>query len=147
MNVVIDTSAWLQAAAGGVLIGLAAALLIVVNGRIAGISGFVAGLLSGDREERPWRAAFVLGLIAGATLLTLAFGLHPSDDLQTGWLGMAIAGLLVGYGTRLGAGCTSGHGICGIARFSPRSIVATLVFMGFGALTVYVIRHGFGAVA
>jgi len=145
MDVVIEPQAWLRASAGGVLIGLAAGLMMVFNGRIAGISGVLGGLLfkpaAGDRG---WRALFLCGMAAGALALTRLVPSLPAAQLQSGWLGMAVAGLIVGYGTRLGSGCTSGHGVCGIARLSPRSIVATLTFMAFGALTVFVLRHLLG---
>lgn len=145
MDVVIDTEAWMRAAAGGALIGLAAGLMVIFNGRIAGISGVLGGLLfkpaAGDRS---WRSLFLGGIVVGAILLALLVPSLPGAQLQTGWVGMAVAGLIVGYGTRLGAGCTSGHGVCGIARLSTRSIVATLTFMAFGALTVFVMRHLLG---
>ncbi len=146
MNVLVDTDAWLRAAGGGLLIGLAAGLMIVVNGRIAGVSGVLGGLLL-DRNgsERRWRTMFLGGMVLGAALLTSFVPSLPVPQLQTGWLGMAAAGLIVGYGTRMGSGCTSGHGVCGIARLSPRSILATITFMAFGALTVYLIRHLLGA--
>ena len=146
MNVLVDPDAWLRAAGGGLLIGLAAGLMIVVNGRIAGVSGVLGGLLL-DRNgsERRWRTMFLGGMVLGAALLTSFVPSLPVPQLQTGWLGMAAAGLIVGYGTRMGSGCTSGHGVCGIARLSPRSILATITFMAFGALTVYLIRHLLGA--
>lgn len=145
MNVLVDTDAWLRAAGGGLLIGLAAGLMIVFNGRIAGVSGVLGGLVF-DRSsgERRWRSMFLGGMVLGASLLTAFATSLPAPELQTGWLGMAAAGLIVGYGTRMGSGCTSGHGVCGIARLSPRSILATITFMAFGALTVYVIRHLLG---
>lgn len=131
--------------AGGILIGLSAVLLLAAQGRIAGISGIAARLLPfGDRTDRGGAAAFVLGLVA-APLVVFAFTGTPvvqmvSDNL---WL-MAGAGLLVGFGSVWGSGCTSGHGVCGLARLSPRSLVATLVFMGVAGLTVSVVRHGLG---
>lgn len=146
MNVLIDVDSWLRAAAGGLLIGLAAAVMIVFNGRIAGVSGVLGGLmLDGNGSDRRWRSMFLGGMVLGAVLLTTLITSLPASRLQTGWLGMAIAGLIVGYGTRMGSGCTSGHGVCGIARLSPRSIIATITFMTFGALTVFVIRHLLGA--
>lgn len=146
MNVLVDPDAWLRAAGGGLLIGLAAGLMIVVNGRIAGVSGVLGGLLL-DRNgsEHRWRTMFLGGMVLGAALLTSFVPSLPVPQLQTGWLGMAAAGLIVGYGTRMGSGCTSGHGVCGIARLSLRSILATITFMAFGALTVYLIRHLLGA--
>ena len=146
MNVLIDVDSWLRAAAGGLLIGLAAAVMIVFNGRIAGVSGVLGGLMfDGNGSDRRWRSMFLGGMVLGAVLLTTLVTSLPAGRLQTGWLGMAIAGLIVGYGTRMGSGCTSGHGVCGIARLSTRSIAATITFMAFGALTVFVIRHLLGA--
>jgi uncharacterized membrane protein YedE/YeeE len=128
---------------GGVLIGVAASLLLLLNGRIAGVSGILGGLISGDRAaERFWRGAFILGLVAGAGIYSFVRGGLPID-LQAGGPTLMIAGLLVGIGTRTGSGCTSGHGVCGLARRSPRSLVATATFIGFGILTVYLMRHVF----
>lgn len=125
---------------GGALIGLAAALLLLFNGRIAGISGIIGGLLKPNKHDMSWRVAFLLGLIASPFIWTLLAPL-PVIQINTSTPLIIVAGLLVGFGTRLGSGCTSGHGVCGIARLSPRSIVATLAFMFTGILTVYVIRH------
>ena len=128
---------------GGALIGLAAVLLLALNGRIAGVSGILGGLItSTSRGERFWCLAFVFGLIAGAGLYILARGGLPLE-LQAGRLTLLFAGLLVGVGTRLGSGCTSGHGVCGLARRSPRSLVATMIFMVTAALTVFLTRHVF----
>lgn len=126
--------------AGGALIGVAAMLLILFNGRIAGISGIVGGLLSLKKGDMSWRLAFMGGLIA-APLIWQLFASLPEIRIDGGFLMMALAGLIVGIGTRYGSGCTSGHGVCGISRLSPRSIVATLLFMSMGFVTVYVIRH------
>jgi len=133
-----------SALAGGVLIGIAAAMFVLLNGRIAGVSGVVGGLVGGllrpVRGDVAWRAAFVIGLIAAPLVYLLAA--PPRElriDAQYGAL--VLAGLLVGVGTRYGSGCTSGHGVCGISRLSLRSLVATLVFMGAGFVTVYVTRH------
>ena len=126
---------------GGVLIGLAAVLLLLANGRIAGVSGIVGGLLSRKPGDIGWRVAFVLGLWLGALVYWAARGALFELELQATPGIMIVAGLLVGYGTRLGSGCTSGHGVCGIARFSPRSMVATVVFMASGIATVYIVRH------
>lgn len=126
--------------AGGALIGLAAALLLWLNGRIAGISGIVGGLLRPVPGDRAWRVAFVLGLL----LAPLAYGLVarlPVLQVDSGYGLLVLAGLLVGVGTRYGAGCTSGHGVCGLSRLSPRSLVATLTFMAVGFATVLVVRH------
>jgi uncharacterized membrane protein YedE/YeeE len=124
---------------GGALIGLAAALLVLLNGRIAGISGVVGELASMPRD-RTWRLAFLAGLI-GAPLLYGLFATLPASRIEasTGWL--IAAGLLVGVGSRFGAGCTSGHGVCGLSRLSRRSLVATGVFMAAGFVTVFVVRH------
>jgi hypothetical protein len=122
---------------GGALIGSAAALLLAVHGRIAGISGILGGLItSRERSERSWRLAFLVGLITGPALYRLFYGALPLQleaDVPT----LLAAGLLVGFGTRLGSGCTSGHGVCGLARLSPRSLVATITFMSLGIATVY----------
>jgi uncharacterized membrane protein YedE/YeeE len=126
---------------GGMLIGLAAVLLLLANGRIAGVSGIVGGLLSRKPGDIGWRVAFVLGLWLGALVYWAARGALFELELLATPAVMIVAGFLVGYGTRLGSGCTSGHGVCGIARFSPRSMVATVVFMASGIATVYVVRH------
>jgi uncharacterized membrane protein YedE/YeeE len=124
--------------AGGVLIGLAAAMLVLLNGRIAGISGIVGGLVAARRGDTAWRVAFVLGLFA-APLVMLLYATPPRIDAGAGTL--VVAGLLVGLGTSYGSGCTSGHGVCGISRLSPRSLVATAAFMAAGVATVYLARH------
>ncbi len=132
----------LSSLAGGALIGIAASLLLWLNGRIAGISGIAGGLLSGSKGDFAWRLLFLLGLVGGTALYRTAGG--PLETIQiTPSLPLLIAaGLLVGLGTGIGGGCTSGHGICGMARLSMRSIVATLTFMGAGGLVVYIVRHG-----
>lgn len=133
-----------SALVGGVLIGVASVLLMVLNGRIAGISGILGGLLSGGAGDKAWRIAFVAGLIA-APLIFAAMGQSLAQpDMPASWLVIAAAGLLVGFGTRLGSGCTSGHGVCGIARLSPRSIVATAIFMAAAVATVAIVRHVLG---
>ncbi|MGK8436819.1 YeeE/YedE family protein [Ectopseudomonas hydrolytica] len=129
--------------AGGALIGLAATLLMLLNGRIAGISGIVGGLLSPSRGDVFWRVSFVAGLVI-APVLFQATVARPAIDIAAGTATLVIAGLLVGVGTRYGSGCTSGHGVCGLSRRSPRSFVATAVFMASGFLTVFVIRHLIG---
>ena len=126
---------------GGLLIGLAAALLLLLNGRISGISGIVGGLLAPKSADIGWRVVFVAGLVLGAFIYMLATGDAIPISMQASLPVIVVAGLLVGFGTRLGSGCTSGHGICGIARLSRRSIVATLVFMGVAILTVFLTRH------
>jgi uncharacterized membrane protein YedE/YeeE len=128
---------------GGALIGLAAVLLLAFNGRIAGISGILGGLISARQSgEKLWRSAFLLGLVGGAGLYRLLFGALPLE-LQAETPALIAAGLLVGFGTRLGSGCTSGHGVCGLARLSPRSLVATVTFMVLGFATVYVVGNLF----
>jgi uncharacterized membrane protein YedE/YeeE len=125
---------------GGLLIGLSAALLLFFNGRIAGISGIVGGLLARPRSgDYAWRIAFVAGLIA-APVLYQRIAQLPESRIDADWGTLILAGLLVGFGTRLGSGCTSGHGVCGLSRLSPRSLVATLTFMAAGFLTVFATR-------
>ncbi|WP_417791151.1 YeeE/YedE family protein [Stutzerimonas xanthomarina] len=128
---------------GGVLIGAAAGLFVLLNGRIAGISGLLASLLEREAEGRGEKLMFILGVLL-APLLWVSFTSLPALEFQSGWLGLVVAGLLVGIGTRYGAGCTSGHGVCGISRLSPRSIMATLTFMAAGFATVFVLRHLLG---
>jgi uncharacterized membrane protein YedE/YeeE len=132
-----------SALAGGVLVGIAAAMLALLNGRIAGISGVVGGLLRPAKGDVAWRAAFVLGLIAAPAVYMLAAAL-PRPEIDASWGGLVVAGVLVGVGTRYGSGCTSGHGVCGLSRGSLRSLVATMVFMACGGLTVFVVRHLLG---
>jgi uncharacterized protein len=126
-----------QSVLGGALIGAGAAVLILFNGRVAGISGILGRVLHGDPGPGGWRIAFLSGLLLPALLLGPGV-----DGLQAPWPLLATAGLLVGFGTRLGSGCTSGHGVCGIANLSPRSLVATGVFIGVAVLTVFLVRHG-----
>ena len=128
------------ALAGGLSIGLAAALFLLLNGRVAGISGIVGGLLRPLRSDIGWRVAFITGLI-GAPLLYALVAALPAPRIDAGLGTLAVAGLLVGVGTRYGGGCTSGHGVCGLSRLSPRSLAATLAFMGAGFATVFVLRH------
>lgn len=134
-----------QALAGGVVIGVAAAGLLVLNGRIAGVSGILGGLLPPRRLDAAWRALFVAGLVVGGLCLHVL-----TPDPFHGLAGtppavLVAAGLLVGFGASLGHGCTSGHGVCGVSRLSPRSIVATITFMAAGAATVFVVRHILGS--
>lgn len=126
--------------AGGLLIGFAAALFVLLNGRIAGISGVLGGLLMPRAGDIAWRLLFVAGLLLAPTVYGLVAAL-PAATIEADVPTLVVAGLLVGLGTRFGAGCTSGHGVCGISRLSPRSIVATLSFMAAGFATVYVVRH------
>jgi uncharacterized protein len=129
---------------GGMLIGLSAALLLLCDGKIAGISGIVGGLLSPTQNDTAWRVLFVGGLLAGGFLFTLFAPQVFTVSIARSPSALILAGLLVGFGTRLGNGCTSGHGVCGISRFSTRSIVATITFMLTGIVTVYIINHLFG---
>jgi uncharacterized membrane protein YedE/YeeE len=129
-----------SALAGGVLIGVAAAMFVLLNGRIAGISGVLGGLLTPSRGDIAWRAAFVLGIVAAPWAYALVTA-WPQPQIDAGQGALVVAGLLVGIGTRYGSGCTSGHGVCGLSRLSPRSLAATAAFMGAGFATVYVIRH------
>lgn len=131
------------AAAGGVLIGLAAALFVLLNGRIAGISGILGGLFSPQRGDIAWRVAFLGGMLAAPLVYSLSTAL-PQAHIEASDGALVLAGLLVGIGTRYGAGCTSGHGVCGISRLSPRSLAATAAFMAAGFATVFVIRHVLG---
>ena len=130
---------------GGILLGLASAAFILVNGRILGISGILGGLLAPRLGDIGWRIAFLLGMAASpfVSSLILPVGYLEVPRIEAGYIAIAIAGLLVGFGTRYGSGCTSGHGVCGLSRLSPRSLVSTLTFMGLGFLVVYVMRHAF----
>ena len=132
-----------SAAIGGALIGLSAVALMLLTGRIAGISGIVGGLLSGTRDSG-WRIAFVLGLVLAPFAGALAGHPLPTPAMPASWTLVIIAGALVGFGTRLASGCTSGHGICGIARLSRRSIAATVMFMLSAIVVVALTRHGLG---
>ena len=129
-----------SALAGGALIGLAAAMFVLLNGRIAGISGVLGGLLTPSRGDVAWRVAFVLGIVAAPWAYSIVAA-WPQPQIDAGDGALVVAGLLVGIGTRYGSGCTSGHGVCGLSRLSPRSLAATAAFMGAGFATVYVIRH------
>lgn len=127
---------------GGILIGIAAAMLVLLNGRIAGISGILGGVLVPKRSDIAWRVAFVAGLLA-APWAYLLFAPAAAPRIEADFGTLIVAGLLVGLGTRYGSGCTSGHGVCGLSRLSPRSLVATGAFMAAGFATVYVVRHLF----
>lgn len=133
----------LASLAGGVTIGLAAALFLLFNGKIAGISGIVGGLLHPKRGDVLWRIAFVGGVVIAPLAFSVVRPL-PDVAIDAGYPLLVIAGLLVGVGTRYGSGCTSGHGVCGLSRRSPRSIVATVAFMFAGFATVFIARHMFG---
>ncbi len=133
-----------HALAGGMLIGLSAVLFALLDGRIAGISGIVGGLLKPKEGDRAWRVAFVFGMFA-APWLCRAFAGLPDIEIDAGAGAIVAAGLLVGVGTRYGSGCTSGHGVCGLSRRSPRSLGATLTFMAAGFAVVYAVRHVLGA--
>ncbi|CAN7362558.1 YeeE/YedE family protein [Acidovorax sp. LjRoot129] len=128
------------ALAGGLVLGLAAAAFVLLHGRILGISGIVGGLLRPRRKDMAWRVAFVLGMLAAPLIYRFAVG-ASEVRIDASWGMLVLSGLLVGLGTRYGSGCTSGHGVCGLSRLSPRSLVATLAFMGAGFVTVYAIRH------
>src|SRR4051794_28181783 len=129
---------------GGALIGLATAGLMLFTGRLAGVSGILGGLLMSRPSDRAWRIAFVTGLIAAPLVAALAGAPLPRPPIASSLALVAVAGLLVGFGTRMGNGCTSGHGVCGFARLSARSIMATVIFMGAAVITVAIVRHGLG---
>lgn len=133
-----------SALAGGLVIGVAASLFVLLNGRIAGISGILGGMLTPGRGDIGWRVAFLGGMIVAPLLWALVADLPPIE-VNASYPVIVVAGLLVGIGTRYGAGCTSGHGVCGLSRFSPRSLVATVAFMAAGFVTVYLVRHALGA--
>ena len=137
---------WAHAMAGGALIGLSSALLLLVHGKGAGISGILAGALGRPRGDFLWRSLFIAGLLVGGALLAWRAPALLAPSMARGPLLVGIAGLLVGYGTRLGNGCTSGHGVCGIGRLAPRSMLATAIFIAIGAATSVAMSHFFGAV-
>ena len=134
----------ISAAIGGALIGLSAVLLMLLNGRIAGVTGVFAGLIDPLANDRAWRATFIVGLIVAPLSAALLGYSIPAPHMPTSFMTIAVAGLLVGFGTRLSNGCTSGHGICGIARLSPRSITATVIFMVAAIVVVALTRHVVG---
>ena len=129
------------ALAGGIILGIAAALYVLINGRILGISGILGGLIGPKRTDWLWRASFVLGLLTAPLWGKYVFQMNTTAVIDADYLTLIIAGLLVGFRARYGSGCTSGHGICGLSRLSPRSLLATLTFMGCGFLVVYLVRH------
>ncbi|CAM3663223.1 YeeE/YedE family protein [Polynucleobacter antarcticus] len=129
---------------GGVLLGIAAILYVLLHGRILGISGIVSGLLTPKVRDWQWRLTLVLGMLSAPFWAAFFFNLHAVQVIDADWLAIILAGLLVGFGSQYGSGCTSGHGICGLSRLSPRSLVATLSFMSAGFVTVFIIRHLLG---
>ncbi|MEX2365690.1 MAG: YeeE/YedE family protein [Pseudohongiellaceae bacterium] len=133
-----------EALTGGMMIGLAASLLFLLNGKIAGISGIVGGLFNSARQDKFWSIAFIAGLIGGGILTPVLLGKALEPVFVTSWWMTIIAGFLVGFGTRLGSGCTSGHGVCGLARFSSRSLCSTVIFISVAVITVYIVRHVIG---
>jgi uncharacterized protein len=141
MEAMMENFTPLSGLIGGLLIGSASALLLLLNGRISGISGIVGGLLAPKAADAGWRVVFVAGLLLGAFVYMLATGGAIPVRIEASLPVLVAAGLLVGFGTRLGSGCTSGHGLCGVARLSRRSIVATSVFFGVAMLTVFLTRH------
>ena len=134
----------LSASIGGALIGVSAVLLMALHGRIAGISGLFSGMFFADRGDRIWRIFFVAGLVIAAPLWMAVSSKAIAFDLDAGWPLIVAGGLLVGFGTRLGSGCTSGHGVCGLSRLSPRSMVSVALFMGAGMATVALVKPLFG---
>jgi hypothetical protein len=129
---------------GGIMLGIAATLYILLHGRILGISGIISGLLSPKPGDVNWRLILVLGIVSAPFWAAFLFGIHTKSVIDADWPAIVVAGLLVGFGANYGSGCTSGHGICGLSRLSPRSLVATSTFMGAGFLIVFVIRHVLG---
>ncbi|HRK07459.1 MAG TPA: YeeE/YedE family protein [Pseudobdellovibrionaceae bacterium] len=145
MNVVWDLNEVMMAAIGGVIIGVAVSLMLLWNGRVTGISGIIGHSLKLTRGDWYWRVAFTLGLFLGGVVMLALSGPERFIDTTDADMGTTIiAGLLVGFGTLMGSGCTSGHGVCGLSRFSPRSLVATLSFMASGFVLVAVVRAWFG---
>lgn len=134
----------LNALAGGALIGVASAAMLLLAGRTAGVSGITGGLIRGARGDAAWRVAFIIGLLLGLSLFVALGGDLDGIRIDADYPAIVAGGLLVGFGTRLGSGCTSGHGVCGISRLSPRSLVATALFMTSAIATVYVARHVIG---
>jgi len=129
---------------GGILLGVSATLYAILHGRILGISGIISGLLSPKEGDIHWRLSLVLGLLSAPFLGSLLFDLQTRSVIDADWIAIIIAGVLVGFGASYGSGCTSGHGICGLSRLSPRSLLATISFMGAGFLMVFIIRHLLG---
>jgi uncharacterized membrane protein YedE/YeeE len=129
---------------GGILLGIAATLYVILHGRILGISGIVSGLLPPKEGDLDWRISLLLGMLSAPIWASLLFDLNTIAIIDADWLAIVIAGLLVGFGSQYGSGCTSGHGVCGLSRLSPRSLVATISFMSSGFLMVFVLRHVLG---
>tara|TARA_R110002126_G_scaffold35040_19_gene108188 strand:+ start:4515 stop:4976 length:462 start_codon:yes stop_codon:yes gene_type:complete len=141
----VDNFTPLTGLGGGLLIGAAASLFVLIYGRVLGVSGILGGLFGGAREDVLFRLALLAGIVTGPLLLRTVGAYTPDIAVSASWPLLAVAGLLVGFGTRLGNGCTSGHGVCGIARGSRRSLAATAVFFGAAAFTVFAARHVFGS--
>ncbi len=129
---------------GGMLIGLSVSVMLLFSGKIAGISGIVGGILSPAQNDTQWRLLFLGGLLVGGLMVGFSSADVFAIEIERSWPALILAGLLVGFGARFGSGCTSGHGVCGISRFSPRSLVATITFISTGALVVYIVNHLFG---
>jgi uncharacterized membrane protein YedE/YeeE len=129
---------------GGIILGIAAILFVLLHGRILGISGIISGLLSPRAGDANWRLILLLGILSAPFWAAILFNIHTDVVIDADWFAIIIAGLLVGFGANYGSGCTSGHGICGLSRLSPRSLVATLSFMGAGFFTVFALRHVLG---
>jgi len=129
---------------GGVILGLAAALYVHLHGRILGISGIISGLFTPKSGDVLWRLSVILGLLSAPLWAAVLFEMHPIQVIDASWAAIVVAGLLIGFGAIYGSGCTSGHGICGLSRLSPRSVLATLIFMFSGFITVYITRHILG---
>lgn len=144
MNIAYESFTPLTSLAGGILIGMSASLMLLLNGRVTGISGIVGGLLAPARGEVGWRSAFVGGLVAGGAILGLALPELFAGTVERSSAALVAAGLLVGFGTRLGSGCTSGHGVCGISRGSPRSLASTATFMATGIAAATLVGHWLG---
>ncbi len=129
---------------GGMLKGLSVSVMLLFSGKIAGISGIVGGILSPAQNDTQWRLLFLGGLLVGGLIVGFSSADLFAIEIERSWPALILAGLLVGFGARFGSGCTSGHGVCGISRFSPRSLVATITFISTGALVVYIVNHLFG---
>ena len=130
---------------GGMILGVAAALYMLLHGRILGISGIVSGLLNPQKGDVDWRVSVVLGMMSAPILAAVILDMHTIQVIDSDWFSIMVAGLLVGFGAQYGSGCTSGHGICGLSRLSPRSMVATMLFMFSGFMATFIIRHILGA--